>query len=321
MDVDRKVVDDYDHLQEITSCARLHSQGERGVEIKKKLGISAVRVARALDEGVQLGVIKVAVYPPAEESTEKELVERYKEKNLREAHVFHIGIEEEIIHNLGKLAASYLEDIISRKQDEVKRIAIGPGRTMLAFARSLSGKRMPQMEVGSTVSEGRVESYVAPNTIMGILAGKWECEFYRFNPASLSDDGRDYADVLFFGVGIIPNVIPEDVRDLSPKATVDLAAIVRARSLLDANGAAGIINYQPIGKEGNPMPWNIKEIDSVLRELALGLDVIRDMAKRKKVVCVAGGAKKVDAIRAALRGGYFNTLITDFDTAAKVLED
>ena len=36
---------------------------------------------------------------------------------------------------------------------------------------------------------------------------------------------------------------------------------------------------------------------------------------------IAGGAEKLAAIRAALRGGYVNVLITDLDTATALLDE
>ena len=36
---------------------------------------------------------------------------------------------------------------------------------------------------------------------------------------------------------------------------------------------------------------------------------------------IAGGPEKLAAIRAALRGGYVNVLITDLDTAAALLDE
>lgn len=320
MNADRKTIDDYDHLQEITKCAILHSQGRRNVDIKRELGISAVRVTRALGEAPKVGIMKVAVYPPGEESTAGQLLDRYKKNNLREACVFHIGIDDDIIPKLGELAAYYIDDILDGKG--VNRIAVGPGRTMLAFARALSDKKRPQMKIGSTISEEFLESYVAPGILISIAAEKWECELYNFDPKSSSGERRDYADVLVFGIGIIEKVISEDVRDLVPEAGIDVEVIKQAKIMLQARGAAGIINYQPIDREGNPIPWNVKEIDCVLGNRALSLDIIKEIAadESKRVVCVVGGKEKVNAIKAGLKGGYFNTIITDFETAEEVLK-
>ncbi|MBQ6393221.1 MAG: sugar-binding transcriptional regulator, partial [Eubacterium sp.] len=38
-------------------------------------------------------------------------------------------------------------------------------------------------------------------------------------------------------------------------------------------------------------------------------------------VGIAGGVEKVRAIKGAIRGGYINTLITDYNCASSLLED
>ena len=46
--------------------------------------------------------------------------------------------------------------------------------------------------------------------------------------------------------------------------------------------------------------------------MSIDLDTIRMC---KNVVCVAGGERKYEAILAALRGGFVDTLVIDKDTA------
>ena len=57
------------------------------------------------------------------------------------------------------------------------------------------------------------------------------------------------------------------------------------------------------------------EIDD--RLISTPLDALKEM---KNVIGVAGGADKVDAIRAVLNGQYLDVLITDEITAAALLE-
>jgi DNA-binding transcriptional regulator LsrR (DeoR family) len=48
------------------------------------------------------------------------------------------------------------------------------------------------------------------------------------------------------------------------------------------------------------------------RILGIGVDARREVPRR---VGVAGGARKLTTIRAALRGGWVNVLVTDLQTA------
>ncbi len=56
-----------------------------------------------------------------------------------------------------------------------------------------------------------------------------------------------------------------------------------------------------------------------LNERVLGIDV-ETLRTVPRVVAIAGGARKYTAIRAALRGGWIDVLITDLDTARKLAE-
>lgn len=53
------------------------------------------------------------------------------------------------------------------------------------------------------------------------------------------------------------------------------------------------------------------------RLISTSLETLRQL---KNVIGVAAGRSKVEAIRAALRGGYLDVLITDEDTALRLLE-
>lgn len=53
----------------------------------------------------------------------------------------------------------------------------------------------------------------------------------------------------------------------------------------------------------------------------LGLGITADqLRKTKTVIGVAGGEEKYDGIVASLHSGLLNVLITDFDTAIKLLD-
>lgn len=52
------------------------------------------------------------------------------------------------------------------------------------------------------------------------------------------------------------------------------------------------------------------------RRVGLKLDVVRDLPR---VICVAGGAHKLEAIRGAIAGRLIKILITDEDTASSLL--
>jgi DNA-binding transcriptional regulator LsrR (DeoR family) len=72
-------------------------------------------------------------------------------------------------------------------------------------------------------------------------------------------------------------------------------------------GAVGQVNLRFIAEDGSPV---ISELD----ELVVGV-TLEQLKKADGVMAVAGGRSKYMAIRAALRGGWVNTLVTDLATA------
>lgn len=81
---------------------------------------------------------------------------------------------------------------------------------------------------------------------------------------------------------------------------------------LQNKGAVGDICFRFYDAEGKP-------IKSPLVKRVIGIDLVK-LRSCKRVVGVAGGAHKVQAILGALRGGYIDVLITDQHTAKALSE-
>ena len=76
-------------------------------------------------------------------------------------------------------------------------------------------------------------------------------------------------------------------------------------------GAVGDIALRFFDKEGNP-------INSELNDRIIGI-TLKQLRQARRVVGVSGGADKIQAIRAAMLGGYINVLITDNKTGEKLV--
>lgn len=81
---------------------------------------------------------------------------------------------------------------------------------------------------------------------------------------------------------------------------------------LQMQGAVGDVLSHFIDRDGNLVNAEIED-----RLISTSLETLRQL---KNVIGVAAGRSKVEAIRAALRGGYLDVLITDEDTALRLLE-
>jgi DNA-binding transcriptional regulator LsrR (DeoR family) len=76
-------------------------------------------------------------------------------------------------------------------------------------------------------------------------------------------------------------------------------------------GAVGDISLRFFDKTGKP-------VKTPLDERVIGLP-LEDLSKVDRVIALAGGQKKTDAIAGALRTGVIDTLITDRFTADRLL--
>jgi DNA-binding transcriptional regulator LsrR (DeoR family) len=82
---------------------------------------------------------------------------------------------------------------------------------------------------------------------------------------------------------------------------------------LKAVGAVGDIALHFFDGDG-------RAVEHEINDRIIGLD-LEQIKKIPRVIGVAGGAEKVAVIRAALRGKIIDVLVTDDQTADKLLED
>lgn len=97
-------------------------------------------------------------------------------------------------------------------------------------------------------------------------------------------------------------------------ATIVRSGIITQNELfrLRMAGAVGDVLCHFVNENGELIPSDIEE-----RLISTPLEQLRAM---DNVVGLAAGAQKAEAIRAILRGGYLDVLITDEPTAALLLK-
>src|SRR5437667_10668 len=82
-------------------------------------------------------------------------------------------------------------------------------------------------------------------------------------------------------------------------------------------GVVGEINYQPFNTEGRVV--DAPELRALMRRiLSVGVDRMQALSRRgdRRVIAIAGGRPKLEAIRGALRGRFLNVLVTDDQVAS-----
>ena len=104
------------------------------------------------------------------------------------------------------------------------------------------------------------------------------------------------------------------IGSMSEEATILKNGVLNGNdfTILKLQGAVGDLLSHFMDRDGNLISLN--------QDRRLMSTSLEDLRKLENVIGVAGGPSKVDAILAALRGGYLDILIPDEDTARVLLE-
>lgn len=299
-----------------------HEQGIRQPEIAERLHISQSRVSRFLKEAVALGIVRTVVVSPPGVYTDLEsgLVERY---GLVDAVVVDPFSDDEpvLLRALGAAAATYLGTTLVN--EELVGISSWSA-TLLATVEAMqpkslgAGSKIVQVIGGSGQVGAQAMATRMVERLSKLLSAK---AVYLHAPgivdspdarrALLSDtafapvvDDWSKLSLLLVGIGALePSSLLHDSGN-----SLGEVELSRLRSV----GAVGDVCLRFYDKDGEPLD---SELDS--RVVGIGVDELRAVPRK---IGVAGGVRKVDAIRAAAIGGWIDVLITDLSTATTLLE-
>jgi DNA-binding transcriptional regulator LsrR (DeoR family) len=304
----------------MTKVARMyHEQGVRQPEIAERLSISQPRVSRLLKKAVETGIVRTTVVAPRGVFADLEdHVERIYD--LREVVIADAGDEEDelvITPALGAAAAFYLETTLAGGE----RIGLSSwSSTLLATVDSmrprhshecesvvqvLGGLGQPSAQARATHLVGRlVQVTGATATYLpapGLVATAETREaLMRESSISQAVDAFPHLTVLLAGIGSLK---PSPLLRASGNAVGP-----EDEDLLREAGAVGDVCMRYFDKDGRPVASHLDQ-----RLLGIDSQTLLGIPRR---VGVAGGRRKHEAIRAALLGGWINTLVTDSATAA-----
>ncbi len=297
-----------------------HEQGIRQTEIADALHISQAKVSRLLKRAGEVGIVKtiVVVSPGLQTELETQLEQRF---GLLEAVVVDVvGEEAEIIAGLGSAGAGYLENTLTGGE----RIGISPwSQTLLAVVDRLRPLRTAGAEsvIQLLGGVGNSSVQVQANRLLDELATRIGAR-PRFVPApglvgtaamrrgllkdsTMEDVTSEWASLTMALVGI-GSLHPSPLLRQSGNAVEP----VDESSLLSL-GAVGDVCHRFFDADGNLVRGQLDD-----RVVGISPADYRGIPRR---VGLAGGARKHAAIRAALRGGWVNVLLTDVETARTLL--
>ena len=313
-----------EQLRLMVKVARLyHEHGVLQPEIARRLHISQPRVSRLLKQAAAEGIVRTTVVVPEGMSTEVE--ERLEQIfALREAVVVECLDDSEtgMLHDLGVATAAYLEasltggDVVGISSWSATLLA-----AVDAMRRSsrVTAERVVQLfgGVGNPMAEthaarltqrfaeltgARPSFLLAPGIAVSPQAREafLEDRFVREAMSALDD-----VSLALVGIGALE---PSSLLQRSGNifAAEELAA-------LGERGAVGDICLRFFDAHGAP-------VSSSLDERVIGITA-EQLRRVDRCVGVAGGARKYEAILGALRGGWINVLVTDRETADRLITE
>ena len=313
-----------DELRLLARGARLYyTDGLRQPESASQLDLSQARVSRLLKRAEAEGIVRITVAAPPGvfPELEEELQRAY---SLKVAFVVDApgsaDDEDRLLQELGAAAAYYLEAVL--RSGDVIGISSWSS-SLLATADAmrplpkLTGVRVVQVLGGVGDPSARIhanrlthhfaelvngEAVTLPSP--GIAGSPESARVLREDPYVAATLGmlKDLSLVLV-GIGAV-----------RPSRLLASSGNVFSREELEEltrQGAVGDICLRFFDANGDPVASRLDE-----RVVGIRLGDIKAIGRR---IAVAGGTRKTAAIRAALRGGWVNTLITDRTTAESLL--
>lgn len=295
--------------------------GIKQPRIAADLHISQSRVSRLLTQAADLGIVRTTVTLPAGVYTtmEEEVKARY---GLLDCLVVDTGGSSgDVVPALGAATATYLNDTLFGRDRvgisswsasllaTVDAMRPGPRFDVATVVQLLGGVGAPQVQVDATRMLDRFATLTQATPVFlptpGLVSDPELQRALARDPAVLAVQQEWQAlTVALVGIG---SVEPSRLLQRSGNA-MD----AETQSLMKSLGAVGDVCFRFFDDAGDL-------VDSPLNERVLGVspEVLKQVPRR---VGVAGGANKLVAIRAALRGGWVNTLITDLETARGLVD-
>ena len=256
--------------------------------------------------------------------------------HLREVRVVNPGVKDfdAIQKTIAREAAHYLEEIAAPEA----KIGLSCGKTLYYLINYLEAERLTAPKI-YPLSLTRIFTMpgLTSNALVGMMSTKYpDATAYNLpsipvtsreeyekqlkaNP-DLLQNYRDIweVDIMLLAIGHLavdkPGFMALAVQDLGLTA-----------AHLAEKGVVAEINHTPINAQGEALTDDQDPDLAALtrRVIGVGAAELRERAARadRYIVAVAGGLEKTEAIRACLKGKYFNVLITDAYVAEALVRE
>ena len=311
-------------VNELRLIARIaqmyHSEGKRQAEIARQLRMSQATVSRMLKRAEQEAIVRTTVIPPPGTYAELEtaLRQRY---SLTEAIVVDCSEDRDgaIMARIGEAAAHFLEatlqpeeiiGVSSWSQSILKMVDnIHPFRGVKAkhIVQILGGMGDSAVQTHATELISRFARLTGADArlllVQGITSSREAKLVMLADPVVRGT--MDLFDRLSLAVVGIGAVEPSELLARSGNVFSK-----QEMALLHEAGAIGEISFRFYDKDGRPVITPLNE-----RVIGISLEALK---KADRVMALAGGASKTEAIAGALKMGLIDILVTDKFTAARL---
>jgi len=311
-------------LNELRLIARIaqmyHTEGKRQAEIAATMHMSQATVSRMLKRAEQEDIVRTTVIPPPGTYADLEtaLRERY---HLTEAIVIDCSEDRDgaIMARIGEAAAHFLENTL--QQNEIIGVSswsqtilrmvdnIHPLKSAKAkyVVQILGGMGDASVQVHATQLTGRLAKLAGGEPrlllVQGITSSR-EAKLVMLSDPVVRETMDLFGRLTLAIVGI---------GAVQPSEMLARSGNVFSRQeieVLQEAGAVGEISYRFYDRDGKP-------VVTPLNERVIGIS-LEDLRKAPRVMALAGGESKTDAIAGALKLGVIDVLVTDKFTAARL---
>ncbi|WP_343553663.1 sugar-binding transcriptional regulator [Pantoea sp.] len=289
-------------------------------EIARALGLSRQVAQRLVSSAREMGMVSVKIDHPVTHCLHlaREIEEKFGLNLCRVVPSANLD-DEAIQQMLAVEGAAVMSQYINEEQPQV--FGIGSGKTLRSMIDALPWVERPQHQcvsmIGAIARDDSGTRYDVPLKMAEKMQGK-----YYFIPAPLyADTPADkamwvqhqvyqrvtqralQADVAFVGIGEVQPGCPLHAEGFITDAQV---------ADLNARGVVGEMLGHFFNQQGERV---LSETDELLTSVLL------ESQTQRQIIGFAGSERKYPAILAALQGGWVAGLVTDENTALKLLRD
>lgn len=295
-----------------------HVCGLTQSEVAKQLGTTRLKVNKTISYARREGMVQIDIASPF--TGTHELAEQLKERySLRDVYVSIVAPDSGDCHeSVGTALAFYLNDLLA--QQKVKSIGVAWGSTLECAVKTLKPSTSPELDVVSLM--GGVSRGTSINSfgIAANFASKLNARYHLFAAPIYCESAALTKTLLKTDLlkEQIKKAVSVDIAllvagDISKKSILMNQGLPRDITMADLKkaGAVGDVLGRFLDKDGVPIKHPIND-----RVISPSFESFQ---KFKHAALVAAGDHKTSIIHAALSAGFIHTLITDNETAERLL--